>query len=79
MKHYSTWVSSMHKADMQKIQRNLSSKRKELLALWDQKKKSKETAKSESFFKKIATLSIVSSVSRAEEETTQNIDPKSEH
>ena len=74
MKHYSTRVSSKHKADLQEKQRNLSFKRKELLALWDQKKKSREKAKSVSFVKE-PTLSLVSSINGAEEETGQNIGP----
>ena len=54
-------------------------KRKELLALWDQKSKSLETAKSwskvtaKSF--REPTPSIVSLVNGAEEETGQNIEP----
>ena len=74
MRHYSTRVSSKHKADLQEKQRNLSLKRKELLALWDQKKKSLETAKSVSFVRE-QTPSLVSSVNGAEEETGQNIGP----
>ena len=74
MKHYSTRVSSKHTADLQEKQRNLSLKRKELLALWDQKKKSMETANSVSFVKE-PTPSLVSSVNVAEEETGQNIEP----
>ena len=74
MKHYSTRVSSKHKTDLQEKQRNLSLKRKELLALWDQKKKSMETAKSLSFVKE-PTTSFVSSVNGAKEETVQNIEP----
>ena len=74
MKHYSTRVSSKHKADVQEKQRNLSLKRKELLALWDQKKKSLETAKSVSFVKE-PTPSLVSSVNGAEEEKGQNNEP----
>ena len=73
MRHYSTQVSSKHKADLQEKQRNLSLKIKELLALWDQKK-SLETAKSVSFVRE-PTLSLVSSVNGAEEETGQNIEP----
>ena len=38
MKHYSTRVSSKHKADLQEKQRNLSLKRKELLALWTRRR-----------------------------------------
>ena len=56
MKHYSTRVSTKQKADLQEKQRNLSLKRKELLALWDQKKKSLETAKSVSFVKEPPSL-----------------------
>ena len=44
MKHYSTRFSSKHKADLQEKQINLSLKRKQLLALWVQKKKSMVTA-----------------------------------
>ena len=53
MKQYSTRVSSKHKADLQVKQRNLSSKRKELLVLWDQKMMSMETTKSVSFVEEI--------------------------
>ena len=72
MKNYSAIVLSKHKADLQEKQRNLSLKRKELLVLWDQKKKSLETAKSVSFVKE-PTPSLVSSVNGAQEETGQNI------
>ena len=50
MNYYSTRFSSKHKADPQEKQRNLPLKRKELLALWDQRK-SLEAAKSVSFVK----------------------------
>ena len=74
LRPYSTRVSSKHKVDLQEKQRNLSLKRKEFLALWDQKKKSLETAKSVSFVRE-PTPSLVSSVNGAEEETGQNIEP----
>ena len=74
MRHYSTRVSSKHKADLQEKQRNLSLKRKEFLAWSDQKKKSLETAKLVSFIRE-PTPSLVSSVNVAEEETRQNIEP----
>ena len=74
MRHYSTRVSSKHKADLQEKQGNLSLERKEVLALWDQKKKSLETAKSVSFVRE-PTPSLVSSVNGAEVEIGQNIEP----
>ena len=78
MKQNSTRVSSKHKADLQQKHRNLSLKRKKLLALWDQTKKPTETAKSVSFVKE-ATLSIISSFYGADEETGQIFHSDSKH
>ena len=74
MKHYSARVPSKYKTDLQEKQRNLSLKRKELLALCDQKKKPMETAKSVSFAKE-PKPSLISSLNGAEQKTGQNIEP----
>ena len=60
MIQYSERISSNHRADLQEKRRKLSLKRRELLALWDQKKKSLETAKAASFVKE-PTASLSSS------------------
>ena len=58
MKQKSTRVSSKHKADLQQKHKNFTLKRKELLALWEQKKKPMETAKSVSFVKEATSSSF---------------------